>query len=64
MCTGDKTSVHTLKGIYMDRYDLYAFIIALTLAFLIGFLMGEGTLGIALVTGLTTYIGIRLLEYI
>lgn len=48
----------------MDRYDLYAFIIALTLAFLIGFIMGEGTLGIALVTGLTSYIGIRLLEYI
>ena len=42
----------------MDRYDLYAFIIALTLAFLIGLIMGHGTLGIALVTGLTTYIGI------
>ena len=47
----------------MDRYDLYAFIIALTLAFLIGLIMGNGTLGLALVVGLGTYIGIRLLEY-
>ena len=47
----------------MDRYDLYAFIISCTSAFVIGLLLGNGTLGLALVVGLTAYIGIRLLEY-
>ena len=47
----------------MSLYEKCSFIIALTLAFLIGLIMGNGTLGLALVVGLGTYIGIRLLEY-
>lgn len=54
------------KGIrtMVDRYDLWAFIISLTSAFMIGFIMGSETLTIAIVVGLSTYIGIRLLEYL
>ena len=48
----------------VDRYDLWAFIISLTSAFMIGFIMGSETLTIAIVVGLSTYIGIRLLEYL
>ena len=51
-------------GTMVDRYDLWAFIISLTSAFLIGFIMGSETLTIAIVVGLSTYIGIRLLEYL
>ena len=47
----------------MSLYEKSAFIIALTLAFLIGLIMGNGTLGLALTVGIGTYIGIRLLEY-
>ena len=54
------------KGIrtMVDRYDLWAFIISLTSAFVIGFIMGSETLTIGIVVGLTTYICIRLLEYL
>lgn len=47
----------------MSLYEKGGFIIALTLAFLIGLIMGNGTLGLALTVGIGTYIGIRLLEY-
>lgn len=47
----------------MSLYEKGGFIIALALAFLIGLVMGNGTLGLALTVGIGTYIGIRLLEY-
>lgn len=48
----------------INRYDLWAFIISLSSAFFIGLLMGSETLTIAIVVGMSTYIGIRLIEYL
>ena len=48
----------------VDRYDLWAFIISLTGAFVIGLLANSETLTIGTVVALPTYIGIRLLEYL
>ena len=47
----------------MDRYDLYAFIISLTTAFVLGVLL-DGPLGFGLIVGLATYIGIIWMKYL
>lgn len=47
----------------MDRYDLYAFLISLTTAFVLGVLL-DGPLGFGLTVGLATYIGIMVMKYL
>jgi len=44
------------------KRDMQALTIALSAAFWIGFLMGEGTLGLALFIGVSLYIGIRVVH--
>ena len=44
------------------KNDMIALSVALSAAFWIGFLFGEGTLGMAMVTGLSLYIGIRFVQ--
>jgi hypothetical protein len=44
------------------KKDMQALVVALSGAFWIGLLLGDGTLGFALFTGLTLYIGIRMVQ--
>ena len=44
------------------KKDMQALVVALSGAFWIGLLLGDGTLGFALFTGLTLYIGIRVVQ--
>ena len=45
------------------KKDMQALVVALSGAFWIGLLLGDGTLGFALFTGLTLYIGIRMVQF-